>query len=214
MMQTSKVTSVFFSSIILAAFSVPLMAHISVNPRITSEVGVHHKLFFIRAPVEKAIPVIELGFEVSEEWRNNGGDVNSFQHVSGWDLNVEFDDEGKVAKVFWTGGSAPRETFMMFYMSMNVPETPGVYPFKAWQKWEDGSELLFNEPRGEGVEAPYPTVTVEEAVEAPYPTVTMEEGGGFLTAGMVQIGAIAIALCALAISLVSLRNRKNRVFSE
>ena len=192
-MMRRKFSSPLLALTILAVFSVPMMAHISVNPR-TSEAGIHHKLFYIRAPVEKAIPVIELGFEVSEEWRNNGGDVNSFQHVPGWDLNVEFDDDGKVARVFWTGGEAPRETFMMFYMSMNVPETPGVYPFKAWQKWEDGSEVWFNEPRGEGVESPFPTVAVE--------------GAGFLTAGMVQVGSTAIALCALAISLFSIRHRK------
>ena len=209
MIKRSKVTSVVLTSVIGAVFSVPLMAHISVNPRTTSEVGIHHKLFYIRAPVEKAIPVIELGFEVSEEWRSNGGDVNSFQHVPGWDLNVEFDDEGKVTKVFWTGGEAPRETFLMFYMSMNVPETPGVYRFNSWQKWEDGSELFFNEPRGEGVEAPFPTVTVEEPVESPSPTVTVKEGGDFLPAGMVQIGSIAIALCALAISLFSIRSRQS-----
>ena len=197
-----RIKSPLVALIVLAAFSVPLMAHISVNPR-TSEAGIHHKLFYIRAPVEKAIPVIELGFEVSEEWRNNGGDVNSFQHVPGWDLNVEFDDEGKVTKVFWTGGEAPRETFMMFYMSMNVPEEPGDYPFVAWQKWEDGSELWFNEPRGEGVEAPYPIVAVE-AAEEPAPAISAE-GEPFLSAGMIGVGSAAVALLALAISLVSLK---------
>jgi uncharacterized protein YcnI len=202
-----KIKSPLLALFVLAAFSVPLMAHISVNPR-TSEAGIHHKLFYIRAPVEKAIPVIELGFEVSEEWRDNGGDVNSFQHVPGWDLNVDFDDEGKVTKVFWTGGEAPRETFMMFYMSMNVPETPGEYSFKAWQKWKDGSELWFNEPRGEGVEAPFPTVTVEEAdLEGSVTEATAEEEH-FLSSGVFHLGSGAMALLALAISLVSARNGK------
>jgi uncharacterized protein YcnI len=205
-----EIKSPLLALLALAAFSVPLMAHISVNPR-TSEAGIHHKLFYIRAPVEKAIPVIELGFEVSEEWRNNGGDVNSFQHVPGWDLHVDFDDEGKVTKVFWTGGEAPRETFMMFYMSMNVPETPGEYPFKAWQKWEDGSELWFNEPRGEGVEAPFPTVTVE-AADSEESAPAEEEP--FLSAGIVHVGSVAVALLALAVSLVSLRNQKNGVPAE
>ena len=199
-----KIKSSLVALIVLAAFSLPLMAHISVNPRTTSDVGVHHKLFFIRAPVEKAIPVVELGFEVSEEWRNNGGDVNSFQHVPGWDLNVEFDDEGKVTKAFWTGGEAPRETFLMFYMSMNVPETPGVYRFNSWQKWEDGSELFFNEPRGEGVEAPFPTVTVEEG--NPEDSAPAEEEP-FLSAGVIHVGSAAMALLALAISLVSMKQR-------
>ncbi len=87
--------------------------------------------------------------------------------------------------------------------------TPGVYPFKAWRKWEDGSELWFNEPRCEGVEAPFPTVTVEEAVESPSPTDTVKEGGDFLPVGMVQIGSTAIALCALTISLYSIRSRQS-----
>ena len=153
-------------------------------------------VFFIRAPVEFANPVIELGLEVGEEWRNNGGDINSFQHVPGWDLKVEFDDEGRVEKAFWTGGEAPRETFMMFYMSMNVPEEPGDYTFKAWQLYADGKRVEFIEPRGEGVEYPMPIVAVE--------------GAPFLTAGTVQVSAITIALFALAVSLLSYRNHRKK----
>jgi len=193
-MQTSKLASLLFTFILLAAFSVPLLAHASVNPR-NAPAGVHHMLFYVRAPVEQAIPVIELGVEVSEEWRNNGGDVNSFQDLPGWTLNVEFDDDGKVERFFWTDGEAPRETFQMIYVSMNVPEKPGEYPFIAWQKYADGKVVRFNEARGEGVEFPYPIVTVESEP--------------ILTAGIVQGSSIAIALLALAMSLVSLRGRKN-----
>jgi hypothetical protein len=152
-------------------------------------------LFYVRAPVEQAIPVIELGFEVSEEWRENGGDVNSFQDIPGWTLHVEFDDEGKVERFFWTDGEAPRETFQLINVSMNVPEKPGEYPFIAWQKYADGKVVRFNEARGEGVEFPYPIVTVENEP--------------ILTAGIVQVSAITIALFALAISLLSFRGRKN-----
>ncbi len=193
-MQTSKLASLFFTFILLAAFSVPLLAHVSVNPR-TAPAGVHHMLFYVRAPVEQAIPVIELGFEVSEEWRNNGGDVNSFQDIPGWTLNVEFDDEGKVERFFWTDGEAPRETFQMINVSMNVPEKPGEYPFIAWQKYADGKVVRFNEAQGEGVEFPYPVVVVESEP--------------ILTAGIVQGSSIALALLALAMSLVSFRGRKN-----
>lgn len=189
-MQTGKLVSLLLTIILLGAFSVSLMAHASVNPR-TAPAGVHHMLFYVRAPVEQAIPVIELGYEVSEEWRKNGGDVNSFQDVPGWTLHVEFDSDGKVEKFYWTDGEAPRETFQMFYVSMNVPEEPGEYPFIAWQKYADGKVVRFNEPRGEGVEFPYPIVTVESPP--------------FLTAGAVQGGAIAIALIALGISLLSFK---------
>ena len=194
-MRISKFSSLLVTSILVAAFAAPLFGHISVNPR-TSEAGIHHKLFYVRAPVEKEIPVVEFGIEVSQEWRDNGGDLNSFQDIPGMDLHVEFDEEGLVERVWWTGEGAVVETFQMVYMSMNVPEEPGVYAFNAWQKYTDGSVVWWNEPRGRDVDNPYPVVTVTRP--------------SFLTAGMVQIGSGAVALLALAIALISFRNqRKN-----
>ncbi len=194
-MDKLRFSSLIVMVILVAALATPVFGHVSVNPR-TSEAGIHHKIFYVRAPVEKEIPVVELGIEVSQEWRDNGGDLNSFQDILGMKLHVEFDDDGKVERVWWTGEGAVVETFQMVYMSMNVPEEPGVYPFKSWQKYTDGSVVWWNEPRGEGVANPYPIVTVTNP--------------SFLTAGMVQIGSGAVALLALAISLISFRNqRKN-----
>jgi uncharacterized protein YcnI len=194
-MRISKFSSLLVTAVLVAAFAAPLFGHVSVNPR-TSEAGIHHKLFYVRAPVEKEIPVVEFGIEVSQEWRDNGGDLNSFQDIPGMDLHVEFDDEGLVERVWWTGEGAVVETFQMVYMSMNVPEEPGVYAFNGWQKYTDGSVVWWNEPRGQDVANPYPVVTVTRP--------------SFLTAGMVQIGSGAVALLALAISLISFRNqRKN-----
>ena len=196
-MQNHKLGSLILASIILVAFAGPLFGHASVNPR-TSEAGVHHKIFYVRAPVEKEIPVVELGFEVSQEWRDNGGDVNSFQDIPGYELHVDFDENGKVERFYWTGTRAVVETFQMINVSMNVPEEPGLYPFKSWQKYTDGSVVWWNEPRGEGVANPYPAVTVEASP--------------ILTAGVVQISGTAIALLALGISLLALKNgRKNPV---
>jgi uncharacterized protein YcnI len=195
MIQMSKLGSIVVLSLLVLVLVVPLFGHVSVNPR-TTEAGIHHKIFYIRAPVEKEIPVVEIGVEVSEEWRQNGGDLNSFQDIPGMDLHVDFDDDGKVERVWWTGEGAVVETFQMFYVSMNVPEKAGVYPFKSWQKYTDGSVVWWNEPRGEDVANPYPVVTVTRPP--------------FLTAGMVQVGSSAIALLALSISLLSFRNhRKN-----
>jgi uncharacterized protein YcnI len=197
MMRKHTLGSLISASILLVAFAVPLFGHTSVNPR-TAQAGIHHKIFYVRAPVEKEIPVVELGFEVDEQWRKNGGDVNSFQDIPGWDLHVDFDDDGKVERFYWTGALSVMETFQMIYVSMNVPEEPGVYPFKSWQKYTDGSVVWWNEDRGEGVQNPYPVVTVEQ------PPI--------LTAGVFQVSATAIALVALALSLMAFRNgRKNPV---
>ncbi len=194
-MRTHKWGTLLLALIVVGASAVPLFGHVSVNPR-TTEAGIHHKVFFLRAPVEKSIPVVELGLEVSQEWRDNGGDINSFQDIPGMDLHVEFDDTGKVERVWWTGEGAIVETFQMIYMSMNVPEKPGLYPFNSWQKYTDGSVVWWNEPRGQGVANPFAAVQV---IEAP-----------ILTAGVVRVSSSAIAVLALAISLLAFRNgRKN-----
>ena len=148
-MQSHKLGSLILAAIILVAFAGPLFGHASVNPR-TSEAGVHHKIFYVRAQVEKEIPVVELGFEVSQEWRDNGGDVNSFQDIPGYELHVDFDENGKVERFYWTGTRAVVETFQMINVSMKVPEEPGLYPFKSWQKYSDGSVVWWNEPGAKG----------------------------------------------------------------
>ncbi|MBI2822953.1 MAG: DUF1775 domain-containing protein [Acidobacteria bacterium] len=205
-MKISRSSLFVLLSIVLTASAAPALAHVSVNPR-RAEAGGKHQLFFVRAPVEKEIPVVELGVEVDEQWRKNGGDINSFQHVSGWNLHVEKDEDGKVARFYWDGGEAPAETFQMFNMSVNLPKEPGKYPFKSWQKYTDGSVVWWNEKPAEGeagreegaqVENPYPLVDVRAKEETQQASVL---GGGSL-----QYTSLVIAVVALALSLVSLRN--------
>ncbi len=194
-MEADRFRALILAVILMGVFAVPLFGHVSINPP-TAEVGVRHLRLFVRAPVEKEIPVVELGIEVSPEWRENGGDLGFSEAIAGWSPHREFDEDGKVFRLWWTGGPAEPETFQMIYFTLTIPEKPGVYPFKSWQKYSDGSVVWWNEPRGEGVQNPYPVVTVSRAP--------------FLTAGIVQVSATTLALLVLAISLLSLRNnRKN-----
>ena len=143
-------------AILCALFPTPLLAHVAIFPQ-TVEAGARHASFYIRAPVEKDIPVVELGFEIDEQWIENGGDL-TFQDVPDWKLHVELDEQERLKKVYWTAleeGALPL-TFQMIFMRVNVPSQPGVYPFKSWQKYTDGSVVWWNEPRGEGVSNPLP----------------------------------------------------------
>ena len=193
-MQILRFSSALLGWLILTVFTVPALAHVSITPR-TAQTGVRHVRHILRAPVEKEISVVELGIEVSPEWHKNGGDLGFSESISGWTPHREFDEDGKAVRLWWTGEAIP-ETFQMIYFTLNIPEKPGVYPFKSWQKYSDGSVVWWNEPRGEGVKNPYPIVTVERPP--------------LLTAGIVQVSSTAIALLALGISLLSFRNnRKN-----
>ena len=197
-MRADKFRALIPAFILMGAFVVPLFGHVSINPS-TVQAGIRHLRLFVRAPVEKEIPVVELGIEVSPEWRENGGDLGFSEDISGWMSHRELDEDGKVLRLWWTGDGAEPETFQMIYFTLTIPEKPGVYPFKSWQKYSDGSVVWWNEPQGEGVQNPYPIVTVERP-----PILT--------AGGVVQVGATTIALLALAISLLSVRNnRKNHV---
>jgi hypothetical protein len=177
-----------------ALLPTPLLGHVAVFPQ-TAEAGTRHASFYIRAPVEKDIPVVELGFEVDEQWNANGGSLD-FEDIPDWELHVDLDEEGQIKKVYWTAleEGAPPMTFQMIFMRVNVPKKPGVYSFVSWQKYTDGSVVWWNEERGEDVSNPYPTVRVE-----PKP---------FLAAGPVEMSAVGIALLALAIALYCLMTLK------
>ena len=100
-------TDLFFillAAAICTVFPTSLLAHVALFPQ-TTQAGARHESFYIRAPVEKDIPVVELGFEVDQEWLENGGEI-TFEDISDWQLHLELDAEERVKKVYWT---APRK---------------------------------------------------------------------------------------------------------
>ena len=181
---------IFLMMVTCCAFPASIFAHVAIFPQ-TIEAGARHASFYIRAPVEKDIPVVELGFEIDEQWIENGGDI-TFQDVPDWKMHVELDEQERLKKVYWTAleeGALPM-TFQLIFMRVNVPSKPGVYPFKAWQKYTDGSVVWWNEKRAEGVRNPYPTVRVEQEP--------------LFAGGLLQLGLTGAALLALGISLYCL----------
>jgi len=199
----SKRTDLFFillAAAICTVFPTSLFAHVALFPQ-TTQTGARHESFYIRAPVEKDIPVVELGFEVDEEWIKNGGEI-TFEDIPDWRLHVELDAEERVKKVYWTAteeGALPR-TFQLIFMRVNVPDKPGTYPFVSWQKYTDGSVVWWNEPRGPGVNNPHPTVKVEQEP--------------IFTAGPLQMSVGGIALLALGMALYCLITLKKLLASK
>ena len=60
MMQKPKFSPLIMVVVLMVAVTGPLFGHVSFNPS-TAQAGVQHMLFYIRAPVEKDIPMVELG---------------------------------------------------------------------------------------------------------------------------------------------------------
>lgn len=185
-----------------------LWAHVAIFPR-TFQAGALHDAFYVRAPVEKDIPVVELGIEVEDAWRSNGGDVADFQEIPGWSQHVELDDKGKIKKAYWqvlagNKGTVPT-TFQMIWARVSMPKQPGAYHFPAWQKYADGSVVWWNELRGEGKNpenpAPEVTITAKEASSA-----GVVSGSWSMTT---LTGPLALAIALLAL-VMALRNQRKR----
>ena len=188
-----------------AVFNPILFAHVAIFPR-TFEAGARHDAFYIRAPVEKEIPVVELGIEVDESWRKNGGDVADFQELPGWSQHVELDEKGKIKKAYWqvlpgNPGTVPT-TFQMIWARVSMPDKPGEYPFVAWQKYADGSVVWWNESRskGQNPDNPAPIVVVN-----PKPAST----AGVLPANSLRLALPGIALLVALLALwIALRTQR------
>lgn len=187
---------------LFVGLSAPLHAHISINPR-SAEAGGKHQMFFIRAPVDTESPVVELGFEVDNEWLSNGGEINSFQDTPGWKRTVERGANGKIKRVFWTGGEVEDGSFQLIYFSMSAPKEPGRYHFRSWQRLKDGSVIRFDETPAQGGKHPYPIVEVKELK-------TEIQAAGVAGGGSLQYHILVIALLALTIALTALRNSQQK----
>ncbi len=74
LLQRLGFSHVLLATAICSVFPTSLLAHVALFPQ-TTQAGARHESFYIRAPVEKDIPVVELGFEVDEEWIENGGEI-------------------------------------------------------------------------------------------------------------------------------------------
>ena len=69
--QRTNLFLILLAAAICTVFPTSLFAHVALFPQ-TTQAGARHESFYIRAPVEKDIPVVELGFEVNEVWIENG----------------------------------------------------------------------------------------------------------------------------------------------
>jgi uncharacterized protein YcnI len=186
-----------------------IWAHVAIFPR-TFQAGSRHDAFYIRAPVEKEIPVVELGVEVEESWRNNGGEVADFEEIPGWKQHVELDEKGKIKKAYWqavpgNSGTVPT-TFQMIWARVSMPNEPGEYRFPAWQKYADGSVVRWNESRGEGQEPDNPAPIV---VITPKPVSTASAAPErFSITGLLSMFAFPVALAALVVAIRNQRRSK------
>ncbi len=171
-------------------FAAQASAHVSVNPRQAIS-GTHHVGFFVRAPVEKDIPTVELKIVIPPEWKEAGGQVDRVELDPLWDVSVERDEDNWIKSVTWSGAEAPDFTFIQFNVIITMPELTGMQQIKAYQKYADGSVVEWIEERGPGVAKPAAGLMLTEGEEGE-PSMLFYLGLSGLFGGLVGAGLVFV----------------------
>ncbi|HEY0603178.1 MAG TPA: DUF1775 domain-containing protein [Herpetosiphonaceae bacterium] len=115
--------------------------------------------FNIRVPNERDVPTVELRVVFPENIT-----VSRFQPKAGWQREVERDSAGRITAVVWSGGQIGADEYEDFTFVGRTPAEPGVLMFKAYQTYQGGETVGWENP--EGQDNPAPFVTVGQAAGA------------------------------------------------
>jgi uncharacterized protein YcnI len=122
----------------MLAVAAPVWAHVVVSPE---EVATgDYETLTVSVPTEKEVPTTEIRVEVPKGFLLSG-----VQPVPGWEHAFE-EDGGVVTAVTFSGGEIRPREFQQFLVQAQAPETPGEYPWKAVQTYEDGSVVEWTGP--------------------------------------------------------------------
>jgi uncharacterized protein YcnI len=137
---TYLLASIIFLSII---FTPTASAHVSVKP---SEVGIATSQdFSIGFGVEKDIPTTAIRLVIPE-----GVEEVAPYQKAGWKIDVKKDGE-RVTEIVWSSGSVPAGYRETFQFRAKVPATEKTIAWKAYQTYEDGSVVAWDQdPKAEG----------------------------------------------------------------
>ena len=136
-------------------------AHVVVQP---SQVGVGKtQVFAISVPTEKDVPTIGVRIVLPSGLQEVAPTVKA-----GWQIQTKTSGTGnnaEVSEIDWTGGSIPPGQRDEFSFSAQVPGQPTTLQWKAYQTYQDGSIVSWDQtPNGSddasGDSGPYSTTQV------------------------------------------------------
>jgi uncharacterized protein YcnI len=151
-------------------------AHVTVVPN-TAPADTSTTLA-IRVPTEREVPTVRLRVEFP-----TGLTVSRFTPIPGWTRTVERNDQQQITSVTWSGGQIGPSEFQDFVISARTPKEPGKIAFKAFQTYEGGETVAWENPEG-SQERPSPLLTVAApgaaaaAVAAAKPAADDHSAGG------------------------------------
>ncbi len=142
------------TAITVAILAVPMLAsaHVVVTP---GEVGVaERQTFNTSVPDEKDIPVTKVRVTIPTQIKSVTPTVKP-----GWQVEVTktgTGDNEKATEIIWTGGSIPTGQRDDFTFRAQAPEAEGELIWKAYETYQDGEEVAWDQKPVEGSETVKP----------------------------------------------------------
>ena len=190
-------------SIIASLLAVQVaLAHVVVKPN-TVGIGAF-QVFITGVPSEKSTPTVSLKLILP-----SGLNFVTPNVKPGWKVEVKTqatgkkitDDDGllvdemKSVEIDWTGGSIPIGQRDEFSFQAQVPTTPTTLAWKAYQTYQDGRVVAWDQTPGSNAETPYSvTQVVDDLAKATTPRAS------WWNRNQVNV-TLGISLLALIISL-------------
>lgn len=204
-----KILSLVTLGLLIAA---SVSAHVVVKP---NSVGIGaFQVFTMGVPSEKDIPTIGLKLMLPE-----GLNFVTPNVKPGWSVVVKTqatgkkitDDDGmqvdemKPVEIDWTGGSVPAGQRDEFNFQAQVSATPTILAWKAYQTYQDGSVVAWDQTPGNDAKNPYSVTQVIDDLSKPtMPKVSWWSKNGTDIAAI--LGVIGILLSGYAI----MKNNKHQ----
>lgn len=165
----------FLLIVLIAHFSFlisvpPAFAHVTVKPKTVP--AAEYQVFTVSVPVEKNIPTTEVRIVLPEGIQSVTPNVKS-----GWEIEVQKEGEGEAAKataIIWSGGTIPAGQRDEFLFSTQAPATEGTLTWKAYQTYEDGTVVAWDQNPKEEHEHSHDGETNEEG---PWSETTIVNNG-------------------------------------
>jgi len=165
-------------------------AHVVVEPEraLTGK----PQVYTVIVPAERPFsPTVEVTLLVPLSF-----DILSIEESPGWSLNLSRDWRGGNVRLTWSGGRVTPNRFVRFGFAAENPSVPTTVVWLATQRYADGSVDEWNDPASEDHTASVTNVVLPS-----------KEPGVDRTAAALGSAAIAVALLALIVAVVSSRRR-------
>ena len=198
-----KISLFLVSAGLLLAIPAAAMAHVVVKP---AEVGVSKfQTFTTGVPNEKDAPTIQVRLVIPEGLNHVSPNVKP-----GWQIEIKKSGEGedaKVTEIIWSGGSIPSGFRDEFVFSAQAPKEETSLNWKAYQTYQDGEVVAWDQEPKEGTEESKPysvTKVIKDLGATPAPSASKEQGHDNNEDAASANGALALSGLALVVAFGSL----------